>query len=336
MLSIADSPLARSTEVIRLIGTYGPIKLRDLEAHVSFSRSTLHRICAQLEALNWARRRVSDKAYVLTYAIDDFFASAQFSAPEVDQIQPVLALAKAEGRYDVTLSMFKSKTHLADVDSTKPPTDWTAEHALFSSNAAISALSVMSEQAQRTLIAKASSQANREEQTDLRMGKYHQEIRTARMRGYVLDTTLPSVSFSWHAGTGAICTLTVEPAIATRCAHQAFLASHLQIKEKFSISCVSHFQSEAEATGGRCAFGGHKRPDPPSVSCHVAQDGLPKDQFQRRPACTRPVKPMTTSARPLANSAHNFPEATGVPWIGTWPIRPPLCRPLRKLDGWAL
>ena len=59
MLSIADSPLARSTEVIRLIGTYGPIKLRDLEAHVSFSRSALHRICAQLEALNLARRRVS-------------------------------------------------------------------------------------------------------------------------------------------------------------------------------------------------------------------------------------------------------------------------------------
>ena len=101
----------------------------------------------------------------------------------------------------------------------------------------------MLEQAQRTLIAKASSQANREEQTDLRMGKYHQEIRTARMRGYVLDTTLPSVSLSWHAGTGAICTLTVEPAIATRSAHQAFLASHLQIKEKFSISCVNHFQS---------------------------------------------------------------------------------------------
>jgi len=65
MLAITDSPLARSTEVI---GIYGPIKLRDIEAHVSFSRSTLQRICAQLEALNWARRRVSDKAYVLTYA----------------------------------------------------------------------------------------------------------------------------------------------------------------------------------------------------------------------------------------------------------------------------
>jgi len=29
--------------------------------------------------LNWARRRVSDKAYVLTYATDDFFASARFA-----------------------------------------------------------------------------------------------------------------------------------------------------------------------------------------------------------------------------------------------------------------
>ena len=95
MLAITDSPLARSTEVIRLIGIYGPIKLRDLEAHVSFSRSALQRICAQLEALNWARRRISDKTYVLTYAIDDFFASAQFSAPEVDQVQPVLNMAKA-------------------------------------------------------------------------------------------------------------------------------------------------------------------------------------------------------------------------------------------------
>ena len=96
MLAITDSPLARSAEVI---GIYGPIKLRDIEAHVSFSRSALQRICAQLEALNWARRRVSDKAYVLTYAIDDLFASAQFSAPEVDQVQPVLNMAKAEGCY---------------------------------------------------------------------------------------------------------------------------------------------------------------------------------------------------------------------------------------------
>ena len=132
MPAITDSPLARSTEVIRLIGIHGPIKLRDLEAHVSFSRSALQRICAQLEALNWARRRVSDKAYVLTHAIDDFFASAQFSAPEVDQIQPVLAMAKAKGSYDLTLSMFKNKMQLADVDSTKPPIDWTAEHSLFS------------------------------------------------------------------------------------------------------------------------------------------------------------------------------------------------------------
>ncbi|MDC0345171.1 hypothetical protein OAM99_00630 [Planktomarina sp.] len=132
MPAIADSPLARSTEVRSLIGIHGPIKLRDLEAHVSFSRSALQRICAQLEALNWARRRVSDKAYVLTYAIDDFFASAQFSAPEVDQVQPALAMAKVEGCYDLTLSMFKNKMQLADVDSTKPPIDWTAEHSLFS------------------------------------------------------------------------------------------------------------------------------------------------------------------------------------------------------------
>jgi len=58
MLAITDSPLARSTEVIRLSGIYGPIKLRDLEANVSFSRSALQRICAQLEELNWAWRRI--------------------------------------------------------------------------------------------------------------------------------------------------------------------------------------------------------------------------------------------------------------------------------------
>ena len=75
MFAITDSPLARSTEVI---GTYGPIKLRDLEAHMSFSRSALQRICAQLEALNWARRRVLDKAYALTYAIDDFLLQRNF------------------------------------------------------------------------------------------------------------------------------------------------------------------------------------------------------------------------------------------------------------------
>jgi hypothetical protein len=43
-------------------------------------------------------------------------------------------------------------------------------------------------------------------------------------------------------------------------------------------------------------------------------------------ACTSPVKPMTISARPLANSAQNFPQATGVHWIERWLIRPLLCR----------
>ena len=111
MLAITDSPLAPSTEVIRLIGIYGPIKLCDLEAHVSFSRSALQRICAQLEAINWARRRVSDKAYALTYAVDDFFASAQFSALEVDQVQPVLNMAKAGRCYDSIISLCSKGKH---------------------------------------------------------------------------------------------------------------------------------------------------------------------------------------------------------------------------------
>ena len=68
----------------------------------------------------------------------------------------------------------------------------------------------MSEQEQKTFIAKAATQANPEEQTELRIGKYHQEVREARKRGYVLDATLPSISFSWRAETGAICTLTVD------------------------------------------------------------------------------------------------------------------------------
>ena len=85
-------------------------------------------------------------------------------------------MANAEGCYDVTLSMFKSKTRLVDTDCTKPPVDWTTEHSLIFSNAAISAQSVISEQAQKTLIAKATTQANQEEQTELQMGKYHQEV----------------------------------------------------------------------------------------------------------------------------------------------------------------
>jgi DNA-binding IclR family transcriptional regulator len=149
----------------------------------------------------------------------------------VDQIQPVLTVANAEGCYDVTLSMFKSKTRLVDADSTKPPVDWTTEHSLVFSNAALSAQSVMSEQAQKTLIAKATTQANQEEQTELKMGKYHQEVRKARMRGYVLDATLPSISFSWRAETGVICTLTVELAAATCTARQEVLDGHRQIME---------------------------------------------------------------------------------------------------------
>jgi hypothetical protein len=254
MLAIADSPLARSTEVIRLIGIHRPIKLRDLEAHVSFSRSALQRICAQLEELNWARRRVSDKAYVLTYAIDDFFASAQFSAPKVDEVQPVLNTAKAAGCYDITFYMFESKTRFADVDSTKPPVEWTTEHSLIFSNAAISAQSEMSEQEQKTLIAKAATQANPEKKTELLMGKYHQEVHKARMRGYVLNATLPSISFSWRAETGAICRLTVEPATLTRTARQEFLKYHQKIMEKFSIICDDHLPSNLAATRDQRAY----------------------------------------------------------------------------------
>lgn len=144
----------------------------------------------------------------------------------MDEVQPILNTAKAEGSYDITFSMFESKTRFADFDSTKPPVQWSTEHSLIFSNAAISAQSEMSEQEQKTLIAKAATQASPEEQTELRMGKYHQVVRKARMRGYVLDATLPSISFSWRAETGAICTLTVDPAAATRTARQEFLKYH--------------------------------------------------------------------------------------------------------------
>ena len=151
--------------------------------------------------------------------------------------------------------MFKRKTRFSDVDSTKSAVEWTTEHSLIFSNAAISAQSVISEQAQKTLIAKATTQANQEEQTELQMGKYHQEVRKARMRGYVLDATLPSISFSWRAETGAICTLTVEPAAATRTARQEFLKYHRQILEKFSIICDDHFRTNLVAARDQRAYG---------------------------------------------------------------------------------
>ena len=100
------------------------------------------------------------------------------------------------------------------------------------------------------------------------MGKYHQEVRKARMRGYVLDATLPSISFSWRAETGAICTLPVEPAAATRTARQEFLKYHQKIMEKFSIGSGS-------LTSPTCLRLKQIETANPSVSCHVAQDGLP-------------------------------------------------------------
>ena len=186
--------------------------------------------------------------------LHDFFYSAQFSTTEVDRVQPVLSMAKAEGFYEITFSMFASKTRFADVDSTKPPVEWTTEHSLIFSNAAISAQSEMSEHEQKTLIAKATTQANPEERTELRMGKYHQEVRKARMRGYVLDPTLPSISFSWRAETGAICRLTVEPATLTRTARQEFLKYHQKIMEKFSIICDDHLPSNLAATRDQRAY----------------------------------------------------------------------------------
>ena len=63
------------------------------------------------------------------------------------------------------------------------------------------------------------------------MGKYHQEVRKARMRGYVFDATLPSISFSRRAGTSVICTLTVELAAATCTARQEVLEGHRKIME---------------------------------------------------------------------------------------------------------
>ena len=151
--------------------------------------------------------------------------------------------------------MFKRKTRFSDVDSTKSAVERTTQHSLIFSNAAISAQSEMSEQEQKTIIAKAATQANPEERTERRMGKYHQEVRKARMRGYVLDPTLPSISFSWRAETGAICTLTVEPAAATRTARQEFLKYHQQILEKFSIICDDHFRTNLAATHDPRAYG---------------------------------------------------------------------------------
>ena len=113
----------------------------------------------------------------------------------------------------------------------------------------------MSEQAQKTLIAKATTQANQEEQTDLLMGKYHQEVRKTRMRGYVLDATLPSISFSWLAETGAICTLTVELAAATCTARQEVLEGHRQIIEKILIISDDHFQPDLVAISEQRAYG---------------------------------------------------------------------------------
>ena len=113
----------------------------------------------------------------------------------------------------------------------------------------------MSEQEQKTFIAKAATQANPEEQTELRMGKYHQEVPEARKRGYVLDATLPSISFSWRAETGAICTLTVEPVAATHTARQEFLEYHRQVLEKFSIICDDHFRTNLAAARDQRAYG---------------------------------------------------------------------------------
>ena len=86
------------------------------------------------------------------------------------------------------------------------------------------------------------------------MGKYHQEVRKARMRGYVLDATLPSISFSWRAETGVICTLTVELAAATCTARQEVLEGHRKIMEKFLIICDDHFQSDLAAISEQRAY----------------------------------------------------------------------------------
>ena len=167
-------------------------------------------------------------------------------------------MAKVEGRYDLTLSMFQNKTQLADVDSTKPPTDWKSKHSLIFSNAAPSAQSVMPEQEHKAFTAKAKSQASPEERTYLLMDKYHQEIRKAQMRGYFLDETLPSVSFSWRADTGASCTLTIEPAVATHTARQKFLKGHQKIMERFWVQCSNHFKTDMATMNGQRACGLNK------------------------------------------------------------------------------
>tara|TARA_B110000090_G_scaffold168510_1_gene187441 strand:- start:113 stop:382 length:270 start_codon:yes stop_codon:yes gene_type:complete len=68
-----NSQISHATLIMGLIGRYGTIKLRDLEDQLQFFFSDLQRICIQSEELRWVRRLVSNKAYVLTFAKDDFF-----------------------------------------------------------------------------------------------------------------------------------------------------------------------------------------------------------------------------------------------------------------------
>ncbi|MGV6839545.1 MAG: hypothetical protein ACWA40_05055 [Planktomarina sp.] len=218
-----ELPLQRALLVMQVLGQKAPIKLVDLEQSVPIPKTALHQICSQLVDIGWVRKRVSDKAFMLTHQIEEFFATARFTPFEIDVLQPLFQKVKKGDKYHLTLTMFQDDGTWEDVEGTRQPDTWDKDMSFTFAPAAIAAQSVLPREDQVKLTAKLIATSTTQEAAHVKAGDHTAALRKAQKQGYVLDDALPALSFGVMMPTGAAVALTVEPAATTQKAARAFL-----------------------------------------------------------------------------------------------------------------
>ena len=233
-------PLERVFIVLRTLGAHGALKLVDLENQTPIPKTALHRICTQLEDLGWIRKRVCDKAMVLTYQFEEFFSTAQFASYEVEALQPLLKRYKKEEKYHIMLSLYVTRSVQADVDGTKMPAKWESKISQVFSSAAIVAQAAMSRDARLRMLTEYLKTAPEEEAVAIKSGEHGRRVRDVEHKKYILDPDTPCLHIGCIAPSGAVCAVSVEPVRTTHRAVQDF------------IKRADHHAGEVKAQIERC------------------------------------------------------------------------------------
>lgn len=203
-------PGKRLFEIFFAIGQHGPITFTQLLTRVDVKRSALHRYCQQLEAMGVVRKRAADKAYQLSYFVDDFMSEANCSLLEVQTLHPHCERFKAEGNFHLTLSAFTSTGVFCDLESTRPARDWAARQSLVFEVEPIIGLSAFKAEDRLPHIIAFMKMATAEEERLIRDGEVNRLIARYSSAEPVLHEDKSKISFLWRPSSGNTCVVTVE------------------------------------------------------------------------------------------------------------------------------